>query len=129
MYAVDSGLNVFQKYLIGPFLLRFALKGAVTETVSTHFRHLKMGKFTRLLQNSPGREEGAFRVPRGLGHDFAGVVEAVGPGMERLKVGDEVFGVNPIRQAGAFAEYVVADEKTLGPSRPRSRVRVRDPRR
>ena len=59
------------------------------------------------------------RFPRGLGHDFAGVVEAVGPGVKRLKVGDEVFGVTSIRQAGAFAEYVVADEKNVA-LKPRS---------
>jgi NADPH:quinone reductase-like Zn-dependent oxidoreductase len=55
-----------------------------------------------------------FRFPRGLGHDFAGVVDAVGPGVKRFEVGDEVFGVTSMRQAGAFAEYVVADEKNVG---------------
>ena len=52
-----------------------------------------------------------FRFPRGLGHDFAGVVEAVGPGVERLKVGDEVLGVTSISKAGALAEFLVSDEK------------------
>ncbi|SHM72577.1 NAD(P)-dependent alcohol dehydrogenase [Cryptosporangium aurantiacum] len=36
------------------------------------------------------------------GTDFAGVVDAVGSGVTRLRVGDEVFGEAP----GAFAEYV-----------------------
>ena len=44
------------------------------------------------------------RFPRGLGHDFAGVVDAVGPDVKRLEVGDEVFGVTSIRHAGAFAD-------------------------
>ena len=55
------------------------------------------------------------QFPRGLGHDFSGVVEAVGPDVERFKAGDEVFGAASIRHAGAFAEYVVADEKNIAP--------------
>lgn len=54
-----------------------------------------------------------FRLPRGLGHDFAGMVDAVGQGVARLKAGDEVFGATSISQAGTFAEYVVADEKNV----------------
>ncbi|OBF22731.1 NADPH:quinone reductase [Mycobacterium kubicae] len=49
--------------------------------------------------------------PRGMGHDFAGVVEAVGPGVARLNVGDEVLGAAPIKTSGAFAEMVMAVEK------------------
>jgi NADPH:quinone reductase-like Zn-dependent oxidoreductase len=52
------------------------------------------------------------RFPRGLGHDFAGVVEAIGPGVNQFKVGDEVF--SGTMQGGAFAEYVINDEKHLG---------------
>ena len=54
-----------------------------------------------------------FKFPRGLGHDFAGVVETVGPEVSRLKAGDEVFGVTSISQAGAFAESVIADQKNV----------------
>ncbi|MCQ8188920.1 NADP-dependent oxidoreductase [Streptomyces rugosispiralis] len=49
--------------------------------------------------------------PRGLGHDFAGVVEAVGDGVTRLGVGDEVLGGASLKTAGAFAELVVVEAK------------------
>ncbi|HEY8265843.1 MAG TPA: NAD(P)-dependent alcohol dehydrogenase [Steroidobacteraceae bacterium] len=39
-----------------------------------------------------------------LGVDYAGTVEAVGPGVTRFKPGDEVFGA----RTGAFGEYVTA---------------------
>ncbi|MFI7068302.1 NAD(P)-dependent alcohol dehydrogenase [Kribbella sp. NPDC050124] len=50
------------------------------------------------------------RAPKAvLGTDFAGVVEAVGPEVRRLKPGDEVYGESP----GAFAEYVAAPETVV----------------
>ncbi|MBB4682602.1 NADP-dependent oxidoreductase [Amycolatopsis jiangsuensis] len=51
------------------------------------------------------------KFPRGLGHDFAGVVEAVGEGVDRIGVGDEVLGGAPISTSGAFAELVIAEAK------------------
>jgi NADPH:quinone reductase-like Zn-dependent oxidoreductase len=51
------------------------------------------------------------RFPRGLGHDFAGVVERVGAGVTRFKPGDAVFGGLMMRPSGAFAEWAVANEK------------------
>lgn len=53
------------------------------------------------------------RFPRGMGHDFAGVVDAIGPDTGRHKVGDEVFGISGIRAAGAFADYLVIPEKEV----------------
>ncbi|MFD7262243.1 NAD(P)-dependent alcohol dehydrogenase [Streptomyces sp. NPDC059874] len=45
------------------------------------------------------------------GADFAGVVEAVGKDVTRLRPGDEVYG----EADGAFAEYVCASQEVLGP--------------
>jgi NADPH:quinone reductase-like Zn-dependent oxidoreductase len=51
------------------------------------------------------------KFPQGMGHDFAGVVEALGRGATRFGVGDEVLGAAQIKHGGAFADVVVADEK------------------
>jgi NADPH:quinone reductase-like Zn-dependent oxidoreductase len=52
------------------------------------------------------------RFPRGLGHDFAGVVDAVGPAVKRFKVGDQVLGATGPRDAGSFADMIVVGEKS-----------------
>jgi NADPH:quinone reductase-like Zn-dependent oxidoreductase len=49
--------------------------------------------------------------PRGMGYDFAGIVEAIGDDVTRLRVGDEVLGGAPIKWSGAFAAVVVAEER------------------
>src|SRR3569833_3675561 len=53
------------------------------------------------------------KFPRGLGHDFAGVVTATGDGVTRLAVGDEVLGGAGLKAAGAVAELVVANENAI----------------
>ena len=58
------------------------------------------------------------RFPRGLGHDFAGVVERVGPGVTRFRPGDPVFGGMALRSSGAFAEMGVALEKYIARKPP-----------
>jgi NADPH:quinone reductase-like Zn-dependent oxidoreductase len=45
------------------------------------------------------------------GQDVAGTVEALGPGVTALEVGDEVFGVG----LGTFAEYAVARVDRIAP--------------
>lgn len=48
------------------------------------------------------------------GYDFAGTIEAVGPNVTRLKVGDEVFGGVP----GALAQYAIGRDKGSIVSKP-----------
>ncbi|WP_306328054.1 NADP-dependent oxidoreductase [Streptomyces venezuelae] len=51
-----------------------------------------------------------------VGWDVSGTVEAVGPGVGLYRPGDEVFGM-PLfpKQAGGYAEYVVAPARHLAP--------------
>ncbi|MFI1809119.1 NADP-dependent oxidoreductase [Streptomyces sp. NPDC020422] len=55
-------------------------------------------------------------APPIVGWDVSGTVEAVGPGVGIFRPGDEVFGM-PLfpRQAGGYAEYVVAPARHLAP--------------
>lgn len=65
------------------------------------------------IRNGEMRAMTGRRFPRGVGHDFAGVIERVGEGVTRLQVGDEVLGGALPKQAGAFAEYVIADGRSV----------------
>ncbi|MEU6248994.1 NADP-dependent oxidoreductase [Glycomyces sp. NPDC047010] len=67
------------------------------------------------------REYGLYigEPPFTLGWDVSGVVEAVGIGVTRFAVGDEVFGMPRFpHRAGAHAEYVAVPARDLAPKPP-----------
>jgi NADPH:quinone reductase-like Zn-dependent oxidoreductase len=47
-------------------------------------------------------------LPLTLGSDLSGEVEAIGPDVSDLRVGDQIFGVTNPRFVGAYAEYALA---------------------
>jgi NADPH:quinone reductase-like Zn-dependent oxidoreductase len=56
------------------------------------------------------------KCPMILGYDFSGVVDAVGEGQTRWKIGDSVFGFLPYgpgNNQGAFAEFLIAPENQV----------------
>jgi NADPH:quinone reductase-like Zn-dependent oxidoreductase len=56
------------------------------------------------------------RLPAVVGRDLAGVVEAIGPEVTDLAIGDEVFGFVPSMPPlarGSFADRIVADDLVL----------------
>jgi NADPH:quinone reductase-like Zn-dependent oxidoreductase len=50
-----------------------------------------------------------------LGYDGAGIVEAVGPQVNTLAVGDEVWYAGDITRHGSNAEFQAVDETTVAP--------------
>jgi zinc-binding alcohol dehydrogenase family protein len=58
-------------------------------------------------------------VPRVLGWDASGVVEAVGSAVKQYKPGDEVYYAGDITRPGSNAEFQLVDERIVG-RKPRS---------
>jgi NADPH:quinone reductase-like Zn-dependent oxidoreductase len=52
-------------------------------------------------------------IPHTLGCEVAGVVEAVGGGVEKFQPGDAVFGYISLAREGSYAEYAIAQESEV----------------
>ncbi len=53
------------------------------------------------------------KFPKGIGIDFAGVVEQVGRGISRYRPGDAVFGAVDPFKGGALAEYLLVGDQDI----------------
>jgi zinc-binding alcohol dehydrogenase family protein len=60
------------------------------------------------------RPDPGLQGPRILGWDAAGLVHAVGEGVQLFKPGDEVYYAGSIHKPGANSEYHVVDERIVG---------------
>jgi NADPH:quinone reductase-like Zn-dependent oxidoreductase len=67
---------------------------------------VRNGEFKQLLKYKP---------PFVIGHDVAGVVTQVGPGVRDFKVGDEVYARPRDLRIGTFAEYIAIDQRDVAP--------------
>jgi NADPH:quinone reductase-like Zn-dependent oxidoreductase len=67
---------------------------------------LRTGAFKAILR---------YEMPLVLGHDFAGIVIAVGEGVRRWQVGDRVFACVGGGRIGTFAERIAVAEADLAP--------------
>ncbi|GAA4266205.1 NADP-dependent oxidoreductase [Frondihabitans peucedani] len=71
-------------------------------------------------QADTGMRAGTLPIPVSLphipGYDVAGVVDALGDGVEGLAIGDTVIGFLPMDTDGAAAEYAVAPADVLVPA-------------
>lgn len=82
--------------------------------VRIHAASVNSWDWDRLVGRPLGRISDPFRPPhRILGGDIAGIVEAVGPDVTRLRSGDAVFGDVTGANWGGFADYVCAPETAL----------------
>jgi zinc-binding alcohol dehydrogenase family protein len=57
---------------------------------------------------------GVESVPRVLGWDASGVVEAIGPSVTRFKPGDEVYYAGDITRPGSNSQFQLVDERIVG---------------
>ena len=65
---------------------------------------VKSGEFKLILP---------YKTPFILGHDVAGVITKVGAGVNKFKVGDEVYARPSDHSIGTFAEYISIHEKDV----------------
>ncbi|MDI9347455.1 MAG: NADP-dependent oxidoreductase [Methylacidiphilales bacterium] len=94
------------------------IKEVVIPTISDNEVLVKVyatsvNQFDLKIRNGFLREQISISFPFILGLDFSGEVVSVGASVENFRVGDLVFGRNPIEKSGTYAEYVAVHQDHL----------------
>lgn len=64
----------------------------------------------RKAKSFTGAPYDELELPLTLGRDFSGIIVSKGHGIgDRLRLGDQVWGVVPVEQQGCHANYVLVD--------------------
>src|SRR6478672_10840470 len=71
--------------------------------------------FAEFSWDETWQRDGRDRTPTVPSHEVSGVVTAVGPGVTRISVGDDVYGLVPFDRDGAAAEYVAVPADHVAP--------------
>ncbi|OEZ98744.1 NAD(P)-dependent alcohol dehydrogenase [Duganella phyllosphaerae] len=98
-----------QEMRVAPFTLEAPAKGQVAVRVTA----AAINPIDWKMRQGEMKIVTGKRFPRAMGMDLAGTVMAVGPGVTRFKVGDEVFDQSRFKQCGALGTAVIANDSAL----------------
>ena len=65
------------------------------------------------IRDGYGKEMFNHQMPLILGWDVAGTIEAIGPEVEKFKLGDPVYGYTSLLRDGAYAEFAIAKQEEI----------------
>ncbi len=88
----------------------FELKTPGTNEVAVKVKFAAINPIDWKVRNGYLKMITGKKFPRAMGSDFSGIVTAAGSGVTRFKVGDPVFGMARIKDAGALGEAVIAPQ-------------------
>ena len=99
----------------GPVLLPVTLPKPVPEKdeVLIRVRAAGVTRTELLWYPTTHKKDGSTRIGAVPGHEFSGVVEALGPDVREFSIDDEVYGMNDWFIDGATAEFCIAQQQNI----------------
>jgi NADPH:quinone reductase-like Zn-dependent oxidoreductase len=101
-----------ESFETGPVLVDLPVPEPEPGEVLVKVSHASLNGFDAAVAGGMVKDMMEHRFPVVLGKDYAGTVEAIGDGVSRVEVGDQVFGVLMREYVGdgTFADFVVIPE-------------------